>query len=144
MAGGEGEGRRWSRAGVFPCAVLGSCRHARCCTATGAAAAVRCQGRRHSCRGAEALPMVQTFQHTTEILQLLFDKVIDVPVVRVVQVVDTLVVTQRLILMVQTVQKSIEIPQLLVDKVVDVPVVWEVQVSQVPSWRRQCSHSCSS
>ena len=54
---------------------------------------------------------------TIAIPQLLLDKVVNAPFVQVVQVVDILVGTQRLILV------TMEIPKLLVDKVIDVPVV---------------------
>ena len=62
--------------------------------------------------------MVQTVRLTIEIRQLLWDTVIDVPVVPVVQ--DIPVVTQRPISMVLV---SMEIPQLLLDMTVYVPVV---------------------
>ena len=46
------------------------------------------------------------------------------------EVVDILVVTQRLFPMVQAFQQTIEIPQLFVDMAVEVPVVWMQQVPQ--------------
>ena len=71
-------------------------------------------------------PVVQTVLWAIKIHQLLVDKVVDAPVMQVLQVSQVViipVVSLRLIPMVLTVQQTIEISQLLFDKVVDVPVV---------------------
>ena len=67
--------------------------------------------------------MVQTFQKTTEILRLLLCKVVDAPIMQVVQIVYIPVVVQRLF---PVVLETVEVPQLL-DMVIDAPVVQFVQ-----------------
>ena len=70
---------------------------------------------------------------TVEILQLLVDKVVDAPIMQVVQVVKIPVVAQRLFPMVL---QTIEIPKFVFDKVIDVPVVQVVlAVSVVVNYR---------
>ena len=84
---------------------------------------------------------------TIEILQLLFDKVVDVPGVQVV-VIDVPAAGfsgRRLFCRgAEAVKQIIETSQFLLHKVVDVPVLLVLRVPQVPSWRRHsCSHSCT-
>ena len=81
----------------------------------------------HPCRGAEAF-MVQTALRTFAIHQLRVDKMVDVLVVQVVQVVIIPVVAQRRFM----VFPIIEIPLLPLDMVIDVPV----EVVIILSWCR--------